>query len=193
MISALKKSVALTILLGVLLCGVYPLAVTLVARTLFLGQAGGSLLERNGRVVGSALIGQRFQGSSYFHPRPSAAGDGYDASNSSGSNLGPTSKTLLERLTQESNHLRRVNPTLSRIPVDLLTASGSGLDPHLTPGGAYAQVARVAKERGIPVADLEALVSRMIEKPTLWILGEQRVNVLSLNLRLDEVFPVSKR
>jgi len=168
-------------------------AVTLFAQVMFPGQAKGSLVLKDGKVVGSKLIGQAFGRPEYFHGRPSAAGDkGYDATSSSGSNLGPTSQKLADRLKTDIDALIKENPTIAKgeIPVDLVTASGSGLDPHISPKAALAQVDRVAKARHADPKQIEQIVLAQVENRELGFLGEKRVNVLLLNLKLDASTPM---
>jgi K+-transporting ATPase ATPase C chain len=169
---------------------VYPLIVTGASQLLFPAQANGSLVERNGRPVGSRLIGQTFAGPGYFWSRPSAAGKGHDATASGGSNLGPTSGVLVARVAAERERLAATNPT-TPVPIELVTTSASGLDPHLSPAGAEFQVPRIARERGVDRTAIRQLVSELTEPRQLGVLGEPRVNVLLLNLALDERYPRS--
>ena len=189
---ALMTSIKMTIVLTVLLGIIYPLAITGVASILFPHQAQGSLVVRDGKVVGSELIGQTFAAPGYFHGRPSAAGDkGYDASNSSGSNLGPTNKTLISTVQQRLKDTMEANPGIDahQVPIDLITTSGSGLDPEISPASAEIQVARVAKARGLGEDDVRLLVRQNTRARYAGVLGEPGVNVLSLNLALDKLSP----
>jgi K+-transporting ATPase ATPase C chain len=170
----------------------YPLVVTGLAQVLFPDRANGQLIVRQGQVIGSALIGQAFSSPGYFRGRPSAAGAGYDAANSGGTNLGPTSQKLRDSVTAAVAAARIENPTMP-VPVDLVTSSASGLDPHLSPAAAVFQIPRVARERGVPETSVRDLVNRFTEGRTLGLLGEPRVNVLLLNLALDDRFPMAHR
>ena len=189
MAPAFKSMFVLTVLLGI----IYPLATTGLAQLLFRDSANGRLVSVNGQAVGSSLIGQAFTKPEYFQPRPSAAGNGYDASSSSGSNLGPTSQKLVDRVKASVEQFRKDNPDYTGpIPADLVTTSGSGLDPHISPASAAAQAARVAKARGISPDQVERLIAQNTDPRQLGFLGEPGVNVLKLNLALDREFPVRK-
>ena len=178
-------AIAMTLVLTVLLGVIYPLAVTGLALVMFPAKAGGSLIQKDGKVIGSRLIGQPFAGPGYFHSRPSAAGTGYDGTASGGTNLGPTSQKLMDNVKTAAESLREENPG-SPIPIDMVTASASGLDPHITPAGAEFQVPRVARERGLNPNEVRRLVREHTEDRTFGLLGEPRVNVLELNLALDD-------
>lgn len=193
MLSQLRTALRMTLVLTVLTGFVYPGIVTALARLLFPRQADGSLIEVNGIVLGSELIGQKFTRAEYFQGRPSAAGDGYDGLSSGGSNLGPTSQKLVERVKSDVERFRRDNPAFrGPVPADLVTASASGLDPHISPASAYAQLERVATARGVPASRIRQLVDAHIEPRQLGFLGEPRVNVLKLNLALDRGYPVRR-
>jgi potassium-transporting ATPase KdpC subunit len=184
---ALWFSLVTTVMFGVL----YPLAITGLAQVLFPSRANGQLIERGGKIVGSKIIGQNFLEAGYFRSRPSSAGTGYDASSSSGSNLGPTNKTLINRVKADVQKAQAEN-SLVPIPVDLVTASGSGLDPEISPAAAEFQVPRIARERKMPEAEVRALVQKFTQDRQFGILGEPRVNVLELNLELDNLHPLSR-
>jgi len=198
LITAVLMTIAATILLGI----IYPLVVTGIAQVLFPKQANGQLIQKGNKTVGSRVIGQGFSGASYFHSRPSAAGNGYDAANSGGSNLGPTNQKLIDRVkgdvtaAQTENHGSSSSVSASSsvsVPIDLVTTSASGFDPHITPAAAEYQLTRVARERGATIDQLRALLAKHTEGRQLGILGEPRVNVLELNLELDEQFPTNKQ
>jgi len=185
-------AIGLTIVLTVLVGIVYPLVVTGLSQLLFREKARGSLIERNGKAIGSRLIGQPFNGPTYFHSRPSAAGVGYDATASGGTNFGPTSKQLFEEQVKErAKQLHTENPN-TEIPIDLITSSGSGLDPHISPAAAEFQIPRIARERRMNEEKVKQLVEEHTEGRQFGVLGEPRVNVLELNLALDEASKKSK-
>ena len=177
-------TVATTLLFGIF----YPLIVTGLAQLIFPHRANGQLIVKDGRVVGSTIIGQGFSGAAYFHPRLSAAGNGYDAANSGGSNLGPTNQKLIDRVKSDVAANQPDNPA-TPVPIDLVTTSASGFDPHITPAAAEFQLSRVSKARGIAPDQLRPLVAKHTEARQLGFLGEARVNVLELNLDLDKHFP----
>lgn len=184
LVPGLRMMLFLTLVTGV----VYPLATTALCQALFQRQANGSVIESNGHVTGSELIGQTFTKPEYFHGRPSAVN--YDATASGGSNLGPASRKLVERVRSAAEQFRKDNPDYhGPIPADLLTTSASGLDPHISPEAAEAQTARVAKARAVKADDVAQLVGQLIETPAAGLIGEARVNVLKLNLALDQRFP----
>lgn len=183
----LIPAVLLTLVLTVLTGLIYPLVMTGLAQALFPHQANGSLISINGKIVGSALIGQKFTKPEYFHGRPSGAGDGYDAANSGSPNLGPTNQALINRVRDDVKKFRQENPTFTGpIPADMLTMSASGIDPHISPASAFAQVDRVAKARGISADAVRQVVERHVEGRQFGVFGEPRVNVLALNLDLDK-------
>jgi K+-transporting ATPase ATPase C chain len=187
MLAPLRISIVLLLICG----GLYPALVTFVGGVAFPYQAGGSIITgKDGNPVGSELIAQAFDTDTYFHPRPSAAGaDGYDATASGGSNLAPTNQKLIDRVTTDAASLRQENPGLTVLPADLLTTSGSGLDPDISPAAAMAQVPRVARARAVSEQRVTELINTHITPPDLGIFGVARVNVLKLNLALDAAFP----
>ena len=184
---AFRVTLLFTVLTGL----IYPGVVTALCQLVFPDKADGSLVKVNGQVVGSSLIGQNFTKPEYFQPRPSAAGnDGYDATASTGSNYGPTNQKLIDRVKASIEKFRKENPDhAGLVPADLVTASGSGLDPHISPASAEAQASRVARARGISVQEVRQLIAENTQSRTLCLLGEPRVNVLLLNLALDQKFP----
>jgi len=187
----LKVAVLFTIVTTLIFGLIYPLVVTGLAHLLFPAQANGELIVKNGQVIGSRLIAQPFSSDRYFHPRPSAAGSGYDpvAAGGSASNLGPTNRQLLDRVKGDAEKLRKENPGAA-VPIDLVTTSGSGLDPDISPAAAEFQVPRVARARNISPDEVRALVAKHTQGRQLEFLGEPRVNVLELNLDLDAAYPI---
>jgi potassium-transporting ATPase KdpC subunit len=189
LLPAVRITLVLTVLTGML----YPALVTGIATLIFPRQSNGSLIEAHGKVIGSDLIGQRFTRPEYFHGRPSAAGDGYDAANSGASNFGPTNQKLVDRIKADADKFRKENPEYNGpLPADLLTTSASGLDPHISPASADAQAIRVAKARGVAEDQIRQLIAAVTEPRQLGFLGEARVNVLKLNLALDMKYPVKR-
>jgi len=188
MIAQLRPALVLFALFTLVTGVAYPLAITGIAQAVAPSAANGSMVVRDGAVIGSSLIGQAFTQPRYFHGRPSAAGaNGYDAASSSGSNLGPTSKALADRIAGDVSKAMAENRIAGAVPADLVTASGSGLDPDISPASAYAQIGRVARERGLPEEDVRRLVERSVAPRLFGLLGEPRVNVLALNLALDQL------
>src|SRR6185295_16691325 len=193
LIKQIYPAVAFTVVLTLLLGVAYPLVVTGLAYVIFPAKAQGSLIEKDGKIIGSRLIGQPFGGPGYFHSRPSAAGSGYDATASAGTQLGPTSQKLFEtNVKTAADALKAENPN-APIPVDLVTASCSGLDPHITPAAAEFQVPRIARERGLKIDEVRHLVGEHTEGRQFGFLGEPRVNVLELNLALDAAHPMPQQ
>ncbi|MBK7993891.1 MAG: potassium-transporting ATPase subunit KdpC [Blastocatellia bacterium] len=186
--TAVMAIVVFTIITGL----IYPLVVTLLAQALFNDQANGSLIKKDGQIVGSRLIGQSFSSNEYFYSRPSAAGVGYDATSSGGTNWGPTNHLLIDRVKVNATSLKKENPN-SLIPVDLVTASASGLDPDISPASAHFQISRVARARNVSEQQIKDLVTKHTKARQFNILGENRVNVLELNLDLDATYPVKKQ
>src|ERR1044071_1522743 len=185
LITSILMTIVTTILLGLF----YPLVVTGLAQLIFHDKANGQLIVKDGQVIGSRIMGQGFSGPGYFHPRLSAAGNGYDAANSAGSNLGPTNQKLIDRVKADIERLQAENPG-KPVPIDLVTTSGSGLDPHISPAAAEFQVPRVARERGMTEDELRQIVAAHTEGRQFGFLGEPRVNVLELNLDLDNRKPL---
>lgn len=187
LLTAISMTIATTVLLGI----VYPLIMTAIAQLIFPKQANGQLIERAGHIVGSSILAQGFTSAEYFHPRLSYAGNGYDAGNSNGSQLGPTNRKLIDRVRVDVASAQQENPG-TPVPIDLVTGSASGLDPHITPASAEFQLPRVAKARGVRIEEVRAILEKHIEGRQFGFLGERRVNVLELNLDLDQHFPLGK-
>jgi potassium-transporting ATPase KdpC subunit len=187
LMAAVLMTIVTTLLLGI----IYPLAITAIAQVAFPGKANGQLIERDGKVIGSRIIAQGFSSPGYFRPRPSAAGTGYDAANSAGTQLGPTNKKLIDAVKANVEAARKENPT-APVPIDLVTTSASGFDPHISPAAADFQVQRIARERGISEADVRRLVEAHTAGRQLGFLGEPRVNVLELNIALDSQYPIKR-
>ena len=188
----LKIAILMTVVTTVLLGVIYPLVVTGLAQLLFRDKANGQLIVRNGEVIGSRIIGQAFAGPGYLHSRPSAAGNGYDAANSSGTNLGPTNHVLIDRVKGDVARLQPENPG-QPVPIDLVTTSASGLDPDITPAAAEFQVPRLARERGLSEEQVRQIIAQYTQGRQLGFLGEPRVNVLEVNLALDQAKPMPPR
>jgi potassium-transporting ATPase KdpC subunit len=188
LVTSVLMTIATTVLLGI----IYPLVVTGLSQLLFPKKANGQFIEANGKIVGSRIIGQAFTSPGYFHSRPSAAGNGYDATASNGSQWGPTNQKLVDRVKGDVAAAQAENPG-TPIPIDLVTASGSGLDPEISPAAAAFQIPRIAKARGTSETQMRELVARHTENRQLGFLGEPRVNVLELNLELDKEFPGTKQ
>jgi potassium-transporting ATPase KdpC subunit len=188
LITAILMTLVTTVLLGV----IYPLVVTGIARLILPDKANGQLITRRGQVVGSRIIAQPFTGPGYFHPRQSAAGNGYDGATSGGTNLGPTNQKLIDRIKQDAATLQAENPERP-VPADMVTTSASGLDPHITPANAEFQAPRIARERGLPEDTVRGFIKKHTEGRQLGFLGEPRVNVLELNLELDQVQALNGR
>jgi K+-transporting ATPase ATPase C chain len=184
---AVLMTIATTILLGI----IYPLVVTGLAQVIFPDKANGQLIAKDGKIIGSRIIGQGFSSPNYFHPRPSAAGTGYDAANSAGSQLGPTNQKLIDRVKQDTERLQAENPG-KPVPIDLVTTSASGFDPHISPAAAEFQVPRVARERGVSEEQVRQLVAKHTQGRQFVFLGEPRLNFLELNLDLDANQPAKR-